>query len=212
MTCGRPAAPVCAERPPIFTIDPASLFFSASRLARAQNQAPSDVQLSRDPGYAQPPGPTLNVFFGDRGVGDFAGASLFDLAATYDIKAFRKLRPYVKFDMRNIFNDKTLGAGIGGFNTTVQPDEAGPVDADGIPVNYIKGPNFGKAIGNTSYVFPREFRIAVGFRFFDVPQNDNAIPRLKDCVSSRMTNHESGSLLDGDDDEAAASAEFDRPQ
>ena len=131
----------------------------------AQNQAPSDVQLSRDPGYAQPPGPTLNVFFGERGIGDYAGVSLFDLAATYDIKAFRKLRPYVKFDMRNIFNDKTLGAGIGGFNTTVQPDENGPVDADGIPVNYIKGPNFGKAIGNTSYPFPREFRIALGFRF-----------------------------------------------
>jgi len=131
----------------------------------AQNQAPSDVQLSRDPGYAQPPGPTLNVFFGERGIGDYAGVSLFDLAATYDIKAFRKLRPYVKFDMRNIFNDKTLGAGIGGFNTTVQPDENGPVDADGIPVDYIKGPNFGKAIGNTSYPFPREFRIALGFRF-----------------------------------------------
>ena len=41
----------------------------------AGNQAPSDIQLSRDPGYAQPPGPTLNVFFGERGVGEFAGGA-----------------------------------------------------------------------------------------------------------------------------------------
>ena len=131
----------------------------------AQNQSPSDIQLARDPGYAQPPGPTANVFFGERGVGVFAGAHLFDLAATYDIKAFRKLRPYVKFDMRNLFNDKTLGAGTSGFNTTIEPDENGPVDANGIPVNFVRGPNFGKATGNLSYPFPREFRIALGFRF-----------------------------------------------
>jgi hypothetical protein len=131
----------------------------------ADNQAPSDIQLSRDPGYAQPPGPALNVFFGERGVGEYKGAHLFDLAATYDIKAFRKLRPYVKFDMRNIFNNKTLGAGVSGFNTTIEPDDNGPVDANGIPVNYIEGPNFGKAIDNLSYPFPREFRFAVGFRF-----------------------------------------------
>jgi hypothetical protein len=131
----------------------------------AQNQSPSDIQLARDPGYAQPPGPTLNVFFGERGVGEYKGVSLFDLAATYDIKTFKKLRPYVKFDMRNIFNNKTLGAGTNGFNTTVQPDENGPVDADGIPLNYVQGPNFGKATGNLSYPFPREFRIALGIRF-----------------------------------------------
>ena len=131
----------------------------------AQNQAPSDIQLSRDPGYAQPPGPTLNVFFGERGAGEFAAAHLFDFAATYDIKTFRKLRPYVKLDVRNLFNDKTLGAGGSGFNTTVAPDENGPVDSNGIPTAFVKGPNFGKATSNLSYPFPREFRIAVGFRF-----------------------------------------------
>ena len=39
------------------------------------------------------------------------------------------------------------------------------MDADGIPVNFVRGPNFGKAIGNLSYPFPREFRIALGIRF-----------------------------------------------
>jgi outer membrane receptor protein involved in Fe transport len=131
----------------------------------AGNQAPSDVQLSRDPGYAQPPGPSYTVFFGERGAGEFAGAHLFDFAATYDIKTFKRLRPYVKLDVRNILNNKTLGAGVSGFNTTVEPDESGPRDENGIPLNFVRGPNFGEAIDNLSYPFPREFRIALGFRF-----------------------------------------------
>jgi hypothetical protein len=130
----------------------------------AGNQPVSDVQASRDPGYAQPP--TLQtLYFGDRGVGDFEGAHLFDVALTYDLPLFRSFRPYVKLDVRNVFDDQTLGAGIGGFNTTILPDEDGPVDADGIPTTYTEGPNFGKATGNNSYPIPREFRVAVGFRF-----------------------------------------------
>jgi hypothetical protein len=130
----------------------------------AANQNLSDIQLSRDPGYAQPP--TLQtVFFGERGSGDFAGAHLFDLALTYDIKVYKSLRPYVKLDVRNLFNDKTLGAGPSGFNNTVIPDANGPVDADGIPTEFIRGPSFGEAIDNNSYPFPREIRFALGFRF-----------------------------------------------
>ena len=68
--------------------------------------------------------------------------------------------------MRNVFNDKTLGAGISGFNTTIQPDdERSASTPTGSPSNFVRGPNFGKATGNLSYPFPREFRIAVGFRF-----------------------------------------------
>ena len=131
----------------------------------AANQGPSDVQLSRDPGYAQPPGPVLNVYFGERGLGEFAGAHLVDLAVTYDIKTYKKLRPYVKFDVRNLFNNKKLGSGTSGFNTTVEPDPDGPVDANGIPSQFIQGPRFGQAIDNNSYPLPREFRFALGFRF-----------------------------------------------
>jgi len=130
----------------------------------AGNQTPSDIQLSRDPGYANGPG-LVTVFFGPRGVGDYKGAHLFDLAATWDVKAYRKLRPYVKLDLRNMFNNKTLGAGVLGFNTTVFPDESGPVDADGIPTEYIESRNFGEAIGAGSYPNPREVRLALGFRF-----------------------------------------------
>ncbi len=130
----------------------------------APNQSPSDVQLSRDPGYATPPG-LLNVFFGERGSQDFKGAHLFDLAMTYDIPIYKSFKPYVKFDVRNLFNDKTLGAGVSGFNTTIAPDDDGPVDADGIPTQFVRGGNFGEAISNNSYPIPREFRFALGFRF-----------------------------------------------
>jgi len=130
----------------------------------AANQPISDVQASRDPGYAQPPG-LQTVFFGERGAGDFTGAHLFDVALTYDIPVYRSLRPYVKLDVRNVFNDQTLGAGVGGWNTTVFPDEDGPVDANGIPTGHTEGPNFGTATGNGSYPIPREYRVAVGFRF-----------------------------------------------
>jgi len=130
----------------------------------AQNQSPSDIQLSRDPGYATLPN-LLNVFFGERGSQDFKGAHLFDLAMTYDIPIYKSFKPYVKFDVRNLFNDKTLGAGVSGFNTTIAPDDDGPVDADGIPTQFVRGGNFGEAIANGSYPIPREFRFALGFRF-----------------------------------------------
>jgi hypothetical protein len=130
----------------------------------AANQSPSDIQLSRDPGYATPPN-LVNVFFGERGSQDFTGAHLFDVALTYDIPVYKSVKPYVKLDVRNVLNDKTLGAGVSGFNTTIQPDEDGPVDADGIPTSFIRGTNFGEATSNNSYPFPREYRIALGFRF-----------------------------------------------
>jgi outer membrane receptor protein involved in Fe transport len=130
----------------------------------AANQPVTDIQLARDPGYAQPP-QLQTIYFGERGVGSFEGAHLFDLALTYDIPVYRSLRPYVKLDVRNIFNDQTLGAGIGGTNTTISPDEDGPRDANGIPTTFTRSPSFGEAVANNSYPIPRELRLAVGFRF-----------------------------------------------
>jgi hypothetical protein len=71
----------------------------------------------------------------------------------------------VKFDVRNVFNNRKLGAGASGFNTTVEPDADGAVDANGVPTEFVRGPSFGEAIDNDSYPFPREFRFALGFRF-----------------------------------------------
>jgi outer membrane receptor protein involved in Fe transport len=130
----------------------------------AENQPISEIQASHDPGYAQPP-QLQTIYFGPRGVGSFKGAHLFDVALTYDIPVYRSFRPYFKVDVRNVFNNQTLGAGFDGTSISISPDESGPVDANGIPTTYTRGPNFGKAISNNSYPIPREFRVAVGFRF-----------------------------------------------
>ena len=92
---------------------------------------------------------------------------------------FRSLRPWLKFDIYNLFdNDKLIG-----WNTTVSQNAAGPKDFTGLATTFTKGANYGKATGNTetnlNYTgiqsFPRAFdgapqggrtfRVAVGFRF-----------------------------------------------
>ena len=81
---------------------------------------------------------------------------------------FRSLRPYAKLDVFNLFNNDELIA----WNTTVSPDNSGPRDALGLPLNYIRGANFGQATGNGSYAGAvgnvsgaRRIAVAVGFRF-----------------------------------------------
>lgn len=120
----------------------------------------SDVQIARDPGYATPP-QNQTLYFGDRGLGFYNGSHLFDLALTYDIKIWKTLKPYVKFDLRNAFNSDALVQ----FDTTVTADNNGPKDANGLPTNYIKGPKFGQAVANSSFPIQRTYRFAVGFRF-----------------------------------------------
>jgi hypothetical protein len=86
----------------------------------------------------------------------------------YSIPVWKSMRPYLKFDVLNAFNNQKLIA----WDTTVDPDYDGPVDELGLPLNYIKGPNFGNADANTSYPpwrtgqnGGRTFLAAVGFRF-----------------------------------------------
>jgi hypothetical protein len=125
------------------------------------NQSPSDVQLALDPGYANFAGTQYTLYFGPRGSGFFNGSNLFDMALTYNIKAWKTAHPYFKFELRNAFNSQPLI----GFNTQITPDENGPVDAFGQPLNYVKDPNFGKATSNNSFPDARTYRFAVGFRF-----------------------------------------------
>jgi hypothetical protein len=58
------------------------------------------------------------------------------------------------------------------WDTTVTPDNNGPRDALGIPLNYIKGSRFGQGTLNTHYPTPlagetggRWFQFAFGVRF-----------------------------------------------
>jgi len=138
-----------------------SLFSSAVPL--------SAIQLARNPGYARlPGGGTQTLYYGDRGIENFEGYGLMDFAATYDIAIWRTVRPWIKFEVYNLFdNNKLIN-----WNTNVTPDPNSPLDADGLPTGFIKPANFGTPINNASYPRPipgidggRSFLMAMGVRF-----------------------------------------------
>jgi hypothetical protein len=128
-------------------------------------------------GYADAPVVNHIVFGGERGTERFPGYALFDFDVNYNIPVYRSLRPWLKFDIYNLFDNRKLI----GWNTGLS--QSGPKDAYGLSTAYDKGSNFGKATGNTqtnlNYTginsFPlafngapaggRTFRLAVGFRF-----------------------------------------------
>ena len=127
----------------------------------------SAIQLARNPGYARLP-TSQSVFFGERGSESFGSIHLVDLAVTYGVPVWHSVRPWVKFEALNLLDNDTLIA----WNTTITADMAGPKDADGLPLNYIKNANFGKESGTTSYPRPRPgmdggrtFIMSAGIRF-----------------------------------------------
>ena len=122
----------------------------------------TDIQEAALDGLCQHAVDRRTLFFGGRGGQLFPnGSHLFDLAATYSLPILRSLRPYVKLDMRNVFNRTPLIS----YDTTVDPDFDGPLDSLGLPTEFVRGPNFGQATGTDDYPLPREFRVSVGFRF-----------------------------------------------
>jgi hypothetical protein len=138
----------------------------------AQNVDLTDTQLAiaEAHGYANTPNDgTQTLYFGKLGSETFPGFGLVDFSAQYAIPVYRSARPYLKFDVFNVFNNDKLIS----YDTTVFPDFSGPVDSLGLPLNYVKGPNFGKATSATDYPAwapggndgGRTFRIAFGLRF-----------------------------------------------
>jgi hypothetical protein len=96
-----------------------------------------------------------------RGSEHFEDAHLFDLAVTYSIPVFKSVKPWVKFESRNLFNSTPLIS----YNITTRPDPKSPKDALGIPTGYIKGSSFGKGTSTNNYPFPREYFLSLGIRF-----------------------------------------------
>jgi hypothetical protein len=149
-----------------------------------RNRPPNATQLAilAAAGYPDAPG-NEHVFFGERGVERFPGYGLFDTSFNYDVPVFRTLRPWVKFDIYNLFDNQKLIA----WDSTVTQNLAAGTDAYGLATSFTRGPNFGKATGNTVTnlgntnisTFPvpfnqgeagavrggRTFRLALGFRF-----------------------------------------------
>jgi len=111
--------------------------------------------------YLSSPNNFQTVYFGDRGAGTFKGATTFDVTLLYDVPVWQRLDAFVKADVINILNDDTLIT----WDTSITPVAGGPVDSTGLPTTYTKTPNFGNPIDNTSYPLPRQYRLAVGFRF-----------------------------------------------
>jgi len=127
------------------------------------------VQVASNPGYARLPGGGFQtLYFDDRGTESFKGYGLVDLAVTYDIAIWRTVRPWIKFELFNVLdNNKLIG-----WNNTVNPDPASPLDAAGLPTGYIKPANFGTARANSDFPRPlpgidggRSFLMAFGMRF-----------------------------------------------
>ena len=129
------------------------------------------IELARNPGY---PANDINtstterLYFGPRGVGNFKGFGLLDLALTYGVPVWKSARPWVKVEFYNLLNNQKQIA----FDKTVTPDNNGPRDANGLPLNYIQGPRFGQAVNDNQFPQPipgqnggRLFRMAFGVRF-----------------------------------------------
>jgi len=120
----------------------------------------SAVQAARDPGYATPPF-SQPVFFGRRGAREFADRHVFDLAVDWTIRRWKSLEPWIKVEVRNLWNERRKIA----WDTSVFADPAGAVDADGLPLAYVPGADFGEARTPRDFVTPRELRGSLGLRF-----------------------------------------------
>lgn len=130
----------------------------------------TQIMLARNPGYLRTAGGgrSATLYFGERGSEDFEGYGLFDLAFSYTIPIWKELRPWLNFQIFNVFNNDKLIQ----WNTTVTPDFGGPVDEHGLPLNYIKSATFGQATSAAHYpawapgeTGGRTYRLAFGFRF-----------------------------------------------
>jgi Carboxypeptidase regulatory-like domain/TonB dependent receptor/TonB-dependent Receptor Plug Domain len=138
----------------------------------ARNVDLTDTQLAiaEAAGYASAPNDGVQtLYFGKRGAQTFPGYALVDFSAQYGIPVWQTLRPYLKFDVYNLFNNDKLIS----WNTTVFPNFDGPTDALGLPTTYTEGPSFGKPTSAQNYPAwapggsdgGRTFRLAFGLRF-----------------------------------------------
>ena len=120
----------------------------------------SPIQASRDPGYATPPG-GQQIFFGERGAQEYESTQALDVVARYQLPVGGRFAPWVELEVRNLFDDQALRT----FDTDIRPNFAGPVDADGIPTQFVRSPTFGEARSPGDFYPGREFRVSAGIRF-----------------------------------------------
>jgi hypothetical protein len=138
----------------------------------ATGQALSATQLARNPGYARAAGQAQTLFFDERGSETFEETHQVDLGFLYQIPVWSTLRPWLKVELYNVFNNQNLVF----FNTNVTPDATSPLDEDGLRTGFVRGSNFGTARSQADYpratttpggsaLYARTFLMSFGLRF-----------------------------------------------
>jgi len=148
---------------PIGNLDTSAVYRydSATTFSLFHNNAPlSATQRALGAAYASIPA-SYTLYFGERGAGTFEDMHIVDLAVNYNIPVFRTLRPWVKFEARNLFNNDKLIA----WNTTVTRDVNSPLDELGQPTGHVQGASFGRGTTNAHYPIAREYFASFGLRF-----------------------------------------------
>jgi Carboxypeptidase regulatory-like domain len=123
---------------------------SARTFSYVATVALSAQQLAANPGYARPPS-SQPVFFGERGAGTFAGYGLVDFASTWSVPVWKTLSPWFRVEVLNVMNNQKPIS----WDTTITANLKGALDANGLPLDYIKGATFGKSTKTTDYPRPR---------------------------------------------------------
>jgi hypothetical protein len=108
------------------------------------------------------------VFFSDRGSESFKGYGVLDLSVNYKIPVFESVRPWIKVDVFNAFNNQKQIA----WSTSIKTDPASAKDGLGLATGYLPNATFGTATNNNQFPAPlagvtggRTVRLAVGVRF-----------------------------------------------
>ncbi|HSP13626.1 MAG TPA: carboxypeptidase regulatory-like domain-containing protein [Thermoanaerobaculia bacterium] len=144
---------------------------------------------TRDPAHDYATRPTaVTYFFGERGAYRFDNLTATDLAINYELPV-KVVGLFVKAELRNAFNqianvggDTTVftannsGRGLSAFNPFTQapvecPQGSTAAQCTAMGANWMKGPNFGKPLSDTtfatqgSYQLPRTYLFSFGARF-----------------------------------------------
>jgi hypothetical protein len=129
----------------------------------------TSIQLARLEAAGYPDAPSdQTVYFGERGSQEFPNYTVFDMGLGYDVPVFRSLRPWIRADVYNLFNNQKVVE----WNTTVRADNASARDGLGLPTGFTRGASYGQATAAGHYPIPfngltggRTFRMAFGVRF-----------------------------------------------
>jgi hypothetical protein len=131
------------------------------------SQAPTAVQNALLAAYPDLPA-TETVFFGERGSQTFKGYGVLDLSVNYNVPVLASVRPWIKVDVFNAFNNQKQIA----WSTTIKADPASVKDSLGLATGYIPSAAFGTMTSNSQFPAPlagvtggRTLRLAVGIRF-----------------------------------------------